>query len=51
LCITSLTFMADLHYWISDALDAMQHRPRFSTIHPIGCDGISQRRSVQEQSL
>jgi hypothetical protein len=33
LCITSLTFMADLHYWISGALDATQHGPTFSTIH------------------
>jgi hypothetical protein len=30
LCITSLTFMADLRYWISGALDATQHSPHFS---------------------
>jgi hypothetical protein len=30
LCITSLTFMADLRYWVSSALDAMQHGPPFS---------------------
>jgi hypothetical protein len=28
-----LTFMADLHYWISGALDATQHGPTFPTIH------------------
>jgi hypothetical protein len=26
--------MADLHYWISDALDAMQHRPPFLNYTP-----------------
>src|SRR6266851_3667947 len=29
LCITSLTFMADLRYWITGALDATQHSPPF----------------------
>src|SRR5580700_538589 len=29
LCITSLTFMADLRCWFSGALDAMQHSPYF----------------------
>jgi len=31
--------MADLRYWVSSALDAMQHGlPVFSTIQPIGCE-------------
>jgi hypothetical protein len=29
ICIMSLTFMADLRYWVSGALDAMQHCPGF----------------------
>src|SRR5207244_10985645 len=29
LCITSLTFMADLRCWVSGAFDAMRHSPRF----------------------
>src|SRR5712664_4214372 len=36
LCITSLTFMADLRYWVSGALDAMQHSPPFSRFR--ACD-------------
>src|SRR5229473_608927 len=44
LCITSLTFMADLRYWVSGALAAMQRSPPFfPTIQPIGRDGTSAR--------
>src|SRR6202048_3422522 len=50
LCITSLTFMADLRYWVSGALDAMQHSPVFSTIPPIGCDSTSASGSQKKGS-
>jgi hypothetical protein len=49
LCITSLTFMADLHYWISGALDATQHGPHFLN-HTYNRPGASAPQSA-EQSI
>src|ERR1700682_5312382 len=49
LCITSLTLMADLRYWISGALDAKQHSPPFS--QPYNRGGATAPQGAEESII
>src|SRR6266852_1474393 len=49
LCITSLTFMADLRYWISGALDATQHSPPSS--QPYNRSGATAPQGAEESII